>query len=176
MRGQNSLAFGFNTTANGDNAVAIGANSSAGADNTVSVGSSSLKRKIVNMGNGDINNVSSDAINGSQLYAISKSVSDRLGGYHDDPDNVINSDGTLKAPTYYLQSGQYNNVGEASRASTITRCTGTAKVINTVPAILSLMQMAQLKAPRRKTSLPTSLMARFQPPVPTPLTVRSCII
>ncbi len=65
------------------------------------------------MGNGDINNVSSDAINGSQLYAISKSVSDRLGGYHDDPDNVINSDGTLKAPTYYLQSGQYNNVGEA---------------------------------------------------------------
>ncbi|HAH3805298.1 TPA: adhesin, partial [Escherichia coli] len=68
---------------------------------------------IVNMGNGDINNVSSDAINGSQLYAISKSVSDRLGGYHDDPDNVINSDGTLKAPTYYLQSGQYNNVGEA---------------------------------------------------------------
>ncbi|HDC0033229.1 TPA: YadA-like family protein [Escherichia coli] len=111
--GKNSLAFGFNTTANGDNAVAIGANSSAGADNTVSVGSSSLKRKIVNMGNGDINNVSSDAINGSQLYAISKSVSDRLGGYHDDPDNVINSDGTLKAPTYYLQSGQYNNVGEA---------------------------------------------------------------
>ncbi len=111
--GKNSLAFGFNTTANGDNAVAIGANSSAGADNTMSVGSSSLKRKIVNMGNGDINNVSSDAINGSQLYAISKSVSDRLGGYHDDPDNVINSDGTLKAPTYYLQSGQYNNVGEA---------------------------------------------------------------
>ena len=111
--GKNSLAFGFNTTANGDNAVAIGANSSAGTDNTVSVGSSSLKRKIVNMGNGDINNVSSDAINGSQLYAISKSVSDRLGGYHDDPDNVINSDGTLKAPTYYLQSGQYNNVGEA---------------------------------------------------------------
>ena len=111
--GKNSLAFGFGATANGDNAVAIGANSSAGADNTVSVGSSSLKRKIVNMGNGDINNVSSDAINGSQLYAISKSVSDRLGGYHDDPDNVINSDGTLKAPTYYLQSGQYNNVGEA---------------------------------------------------------------
>lgn len=111
--GKNSLAFGFGATANGDNAVAIGANSSAGADNTVSVGSSSLKRKIVNMGNGDINNVSSDAINGSQLYAISKSVSDRLGGYHDDPDNVINSDGTLKAPTYYLQSGQYNNAGEA---------------------------------------------------------------
>ncbi|EPP4621208.1 YadA-like family protein [Escherichia albertii] len=111
--GKNSLAFGFGANANGDNAVAIGANSSAGADNTVSVGSSSLKRKIVNMDKGDINNVSTDAINGSQLYAISKSVSDRLGGYHDDPDNVINSDGTLKAPTFYLQSGQYNNVGEA---------------------------------------------------------------
>ena len=111
--GKNSLAFGFGANANGDNAVAIGANSSAGADNTVSVGSSSLKRKIVNMDKGEINNVSTDAINGSQLYAISKSVSDRLGGYHDDPDNVINSDGTLKAPTFYLQSGQYNNVGEA---------------------------------------------------------------
>ncbi|RZM97869.1 adhesin [Escherichia sp. E14V7] len=111
--GKSSLAFGVGASANGDNAVAIGANSIADADNTVSVGSLGSERKIVNMGKGDINKDSTDAINGSQLYAISKSVSDRLGGFHADPNNVINSDGTLKAPTYYLQSGQYNNVGEA---------------------------------------------------------------
>lgn len=105
----------MNANANGDNAVAIGANSTAGSDYTVSVGSASLQRKIVNMGNGNINETSTDAINGSQLYDISKSVSDRLGGYHQDPTNVIDPDGTLKAPKYFLQSDEYNNVGEALR-------------------------------------------------------------
>ncbi len=109
--GKNSLAFGFNTTANGDNAVAIGANSSAGADNTVSVGSSSLKRKIVNMGNGDINNVSSDAINGSQLYSLADSFTSYLGGGAD-----INNAGVLIAPTYTIGSKTYNNVGDALNA------------------------------------------------------------
>ncbi|MDM4951133.1 hypothetical protein QT341_23600 [Escherichia coli] len=41
---------------------------------------SSLKRKIVNVKNGTIKADSYDAINGSQLYAISDSVAKRLGG------------------------------------------------------------------------------------------------
>ncbi|MCB7133416.1 YadA-like family protein [Salmonella enterica subsp. enterica serovar Hillegersberg] len=109
--GNNSISLGYNAITNGNNAVAIGANSVAGTDNTVSVGSNTLKRKIVNVGSGAISDTSTDAINGSQLYSIGYSVAERFGGslYG----STINSDGTLNAPTYYLKSGIYNNVGEA---------------------------------------------------------------
>lgn len=78
--GDKSLALGSNSSANGINSVALGADSIADLDNTVSVGNSSLKRKIVNVKNGAIKSDSYDAINGSQLYAISDSVAKRLGG------------------------------------------------------------------------------------------------
>ncbi|WP_458114723.1 ESPR-type extended signal peptide-containing protein, partial [Escherichia albertii] len=108
VTGTNSLALGSNTDASGNNAIALGAGSVAGTDNTVSVGSSTTQRKIVNMDKGEISNTSTEAINGSQLYAISKSVSDRLGG-----GSSVNTNGTVNAPTYALKSGTYNNVGAA---------------------------------------------------------------
>ncbi|MSL62647.1 hypothetical protein GKF33_26000, partial [Escherichia coli] len=52
---------------------------------------------------------SHDAINGSQLYAISDSVAKRLGG----GSSVNVDDGTVKAPTYNLKNGNKNNVGDA---------------------------------------------------------------
>lgn len=76
--GDKSLALGSNSSANGINSVALGADSIADLDNTVSVGNSSLKRKIVNVKNGAIKSDSYDAINGSQLYAISDSVAKGL--------------------------------------------------------------------------------------------------
>ncbi|PFF94336.1 YadA-like family protein [Escherichia albertii] len=108
VTGTNSLALGSNADASGNNAIALGAGSVAGTDNTVSVGSSTTQRKIVNMDKGEISNTSTEAINGSQLYAISKSVSDRLGG-----GSSVNTNGTVNAPTYALKSGTYNNVGAA---------------------------------------------------------------
>ncbi|HCT9325545.1 TPA: YadA-like family protein [Escherichia coli] len=80
VTGDNSLALGSNTNANGINSVALGAGSIADQDDSVSVGSDSLQRKIVNVKNGTIKADSHDAINGSQLYAISDSVAKRLGG------------------------------------------------------------------------------------------------
>ncbi|HFK4775176.1 YadA-like family protein [Escherichia coli] len=109
VTGDNSLAFGSNTNANGINSVALGAGSIADQDDSVSVGSDSLQRKIVNVKNGTIKADSHDAINGSQLYAISDSVVKRLGG----GSSVNVDDGTVKAPTYNLKNGNKNNVGDA---------------------------------------------------------------
>ncbi|MCV5178919.1 adhesin, partial [Escherichia coli] len=47
-------------------------------------------------------------INGSQLYAISKSVADRLGG-----GATVNAQGVVTAPNYRLKNGIYGNVGDA---------------------------------------------------------------
>ena len=52
-----------------NNSVALGNNSTVSASNTVSVGSSTLKRKIVNVGDGEISASSTDAITGRQLYS-----------------------------------------------------------------------------------------------------------
>ncbi|QMJ71822.1 YadA-like family protein [Escherichia fergusonii] len=109
VTGDNSLALGSNTTAYGINAVALGAGSIADLDDSVSVGNDSLKRKIVNVKNGTIKADSNDAINGSQLYAISDSVAKRLGGGA----SVNVDDGTVKAPAYNLKNGNKNNVGDA---------------------------------------------------------------
>lgn len=60
------------------------------------------------MAAGDISTSSTDAINGSQLYAISKSVADRLGG-----GATVNAQGVVTAPNYRLKNGIYGNVGDA---------------------------------------------------------------
>ncbi|HEB1290899.1 TPA: YadA-like family protein [Escherichia albertii] len=106
--GDNSLALGSQSKVTANNSVALGAGSVAATDDTVSVGNSTTQRKIVNMDKGEISNTSTEAINGSQLYAISKSVSDRLGG-----GSSVNTNGTINAPSYALKSGTYNNVGAA---------------------------------------------------------------
>ncbi|HBN2092854.1 TPA: YadA-like family protein [Escherichia coli] len=101
--GINSLALGSQSNANGDNAVALGVGSVAEQDNTVSVGNSTTQRKI-----GLIQPGSTEAINGSQLHALSASVAARLGA-----GAGVNGDGSVNAPSYKLKSGIYNNVGEA---------------------------------------------------------------
>ena len=106
--GTNSLALGSQSSANGNNSVALGAGSVADTDNTVSVGNSTTQRQITNMAAGEISTTSTDAINGSQLYTISKSVADRLGS-----GASVNANGTVNAPSYKMKSGTYNNVGEA---------------------------------------------------------------
>ena len=49
--------------------VVLGDGSASGGSNTVSVGSSALQRKIVNVGEGEISDTSTDAITGKQLYS-----------------------------------------------------------------------------------------------------------
>ncbi|EHS4172839.1 YadA-like family protein [Escherichia coli] len=105
---EKSIAIGSLSNVTGVNSVALGTESTAVEDNTVSVGNDTLQRKIVHMGKGDISSTSTDAINGSQLYDISKSVADRLGG-----GASVSTAGVVNAPNYKLQSGNFNNVGDA---------------------------------------------------------------
>ncbi|EBO8100220.1 hypothetical protein D3Q88_18560 [Salmonella enterica] len=107
--GTSSLAFGEQSLASGTNSVAIGAGSTAQEDDTISVGNSTTQRKIVYVDKGSVVKNSTDAINGGQLYDVSKSVADRLGGGA----SVNTSNGTVNAPTYTISSGTYNNVGDA---------------------------------------------------------------
>ncbi|MBJ3523951.1 hypothetical protein JGC27_25185, partial [Salmonella enterica subsp. enterica serovar Rissen] len=105
---EKSIAIGSLSNVTGVNSVALGTESTAAEDNTVSVGNDTLQRKIVQLAKGDISSTSTDAINGSQLYDISKSVADRLGG-----GASVSTAGVVNAPNYKLQSGNFNNVGDA---------------------------------------------------------------
>ena len=58
--------------------VVLGDGSASGGSNTVSVGSATLKRKIVNVGDGEISANSTDAVTGKQLHGIAKATSNDI--------------------------------------------------------------------------------------------------
>ena len=105
---ENGTAIGAQASVQGKNSVALGAGSVATDADTVSVGNTTAQRQIVNMAAGDISTTSTDAINGSQLYAISKSVADNLGG-----GATVNAQGVVTSPNYRLKSGIFGTVGDA---------------------------------------------------------------
>ena len=93
--GKNSLALGFNSQSNNEGDVALGATSITGAavptanitiagetiefagtkpKSVVSVGRKDAERQIQNVAAGQINSKSTDAINGSQLYAVAEKL------------------------------------------------------------------------------------------------------
>ncbi|EME8538533.1 YadA-like family protein [Salmonella enterica] len=109
--GDDSAAFGNSAKAIGTNSVAIGTGSTALEDNSVAVGNSTTQRQITYVAKGDINSTSTDAVTGAQIYSLSQSVADRLGG-----GASVNSDGTVNAPLYEVGTGIYNNVGSALSA------------------------------------------------------------
>ncbi|WP_442978501.1 trimeric autotransporter adhesin SadA [Salmonella enterica] len=109
--GDDSAAFGNGAKAVGTNSVALGSGSVAQEDNSVAVGNSTTQRQITYVAKGDINSTSTDAVTGAQIYSLSQSVADRLGG-----GASVNSDGTVNAPLYEVGTGIYNNVGSALSA------------------------------------------------------------
>ncbi|HGP2815076.1 TPA: trimeric autotransporter adhesin SadA [Salmonella enterica] len=109
--GDDSAAFGNGAQAIGTNSVALGAGSTALEDNSVAVGNSTTQRQITYVAKGDINANSTDAVTGAQIYSLSQSVADRLGG-----GASVNSDGTVNAPLCKVGTGIYNNVGSALSA------------------------------------------------------------
>ncbi|EDA8241616.1 autotransporter adhesin SadA [Salmonella enterica subsp. enterica serovar Reading] len=109
--GDDSAAFGNGAQAIGTNSVALGAGSTALEDHSVAVGNSTTQRQITYVAKGDINANSTDAVTGAQIYSLSQSVADRLGG-----GASVNSDGTVNAPLYKVGTGTYNNVGSALSA------------------------------------------------------------
>ncbi|WP_277625665.1 YadA-like family protein [Burkholderia stabilis] len=104
----NAMALGANTVAVGNNSVALGNGSVASAANTVSVGSAGNERKIVNVAAGDLSATSTDAVNGSQLFATNQDIGDLRDSLKDggviDPNTgkslaVVYDDASKKAVT-----------------------------------------------------------------------------
>ncbi|WP_346778222.1 YadA-like family protein [Paraburkholderia sp. Ac-20342] len=65
-------------------------------------------RTVTGVAAGTVNASSTDAINGSQLYANSASVAEALGG-----GSTVNTDGTVSAPTYSVDGTTMSNIGDA---------------------------------------------------------------
>ena len=65
-------------------------------------------RKLTGVANGDVTTTSFDAINGSQLAAVSSSFATAIGG-----GSMMNSDGTISQPSFNVGGTTVNNVGDA---------------------------------------------------------------
>ena len=98
--GQSSVALGDNANATHDNSVSLGSQSVSKIEKqvttatvgtntytgfagtnpiaTVSVGAEGKERQIVNVGAGEISSTSTDAINGSQLYAVASKIGESV--------------------------------------------------------------------------------------------------
>ncbi|MDH2924063.1 trimeric autotransporter adhesin [Nicoletella semolina] len=118
VSGNNTFVLGSNINTTAHNSVILGANSEANEDNVVSVGAFGRERKIVNVANGKISSSSTDAMNGSQLYALKHNIAKYLGA-----GAAVSADGTtISAPNYNInhaltgQSYTYQNVGSALKA------------------------------------------------------------
>ncbi|MBK0012192.1 ESPR-type extended signal peptide-containing protein [Stenotrophomonas sp. S41] len=72
--GVGAVALGGNTRAIHRNSVALGEGSETSGDRQVSVGSGSIKRRIINLNDGDVSATSSDAITGKQLHATNQRI------------------------------------------------------------------------------------------------------
>ncbi|WP_232446215.1 YadA family autotransporter adhesin, partial [Burkholderia ubonensis] len=99
-----STAIGADAKVTASNSVALGAGSVAARANTVSVGSAGNERRVTNMAAGQL---LTDSVNVAQL----KATTNALGG-----SAAVSADGTVQAPTYQVQDGSYNNVGDALSA------------------------------------------------------------
>lgn len=114
--GNGSTAFGYKSSASGVNSVALGAGSQANEDNTVSVGNGETQRRITYMAAGNVSETSTDAINGSQLYATNS----RIG---------IEEDGSFKDITVTdAEGGAITNLTDA--VNRVDDKVGTGKLSN----------------------------------------------
>ncbi|MBM3072509.1 hypothetical protein GF617_15055 [Lelliottia sp. RWM.1] len=124
-QGLSSIALGTNATAAAENSVALGSNSLTEAaiatestvingktynfagiapQSTVSIGKKNAERTLTNLAAGRISDTSTDAINGSQLYATDQAIDDLADiavKYDTNPDGSVNYNSvTLGGDTY----------------------------------------------------------------------------
>ncbi|MDD2047751.1 YadA-like family protein [Pseudomonas putida] len=83
-----------------------------------------------NVASGAVNQTSTDAINGSQLFTLANSTANVMGG-----GSAVNPDGSISAPSYSLDGMTVNNVGDA-----ITNLDG--RVVQNTTNIFALQQDA----------------------------------
>ncbi|HEY4350464.1 MAG TPA: YadA family autotransporter adhesin, partial [Paraburkholderia sp.] len=91
---------------NGDMTDAVKYDSSA--HDKVSLAGGAAGTTITNVKAGMVNASSLDAVNGSQLYSVSNSMADAIGG-----GSTVNADGTISAPSYTVNGKTIHNMGDA---------------------------------------------------------------
>lgn len=65
------------------------------AHDKVTLGNAGTAVQLTNVADGEVAAGSLDAVNGGQLFGVSQSVADALGG-----GSTVNNDGTVSAPSY----------------------------------------------------------------------------
>ena len=128
----NSMALGVSANAAHERSVALGANSKTdatvstpnqlvnglwyknyaggSADSTISVGSDTVKRTITNVAAGRVNAQSTDAINGSQLYAVANT----LGNLASTTKGLLGGNAALDPDTGNLSMSNIGNTGKGT--------------------------------------------------------------
>ena len=112
-----------NVTYGGFAASTSGFNEDGGLGAVVSVGKKGYERQIKNVAAGQVTNVSTDAINGSQLYAVADALATKINKQHW---NVGNNDGAVVSGVYHEDQVNFVNgtvttvkVVDASSSSSI---------------------------------------------------------
>ncbi|OON86755.1 YadA-like family protein [Pyramidobacter sp. C12-8] len=108
--------------------------------------------KVVNVAKGEVSQTSADAVNGSQLWGVSSSVSNHFGG-----GSSVNPDGSVSAPTYVIQGGSYHNVGDALSAVD----TQFTNIYNNFGSVYN--QMGELRSEIKSTGALGSALAGLKP-------------
>ena len=138
-----SLAVGTGSRATADTAVALGNDSAttaksavvngvnygefAGSEPTavVSVGDDKLKRQIVNVAAGEVSKTSTDAVNGSQLYAVAGQVSANLHQIQANSDRINANASQIRANNSQINANarqiQANNNQIATNRANINK-------------------------------------------------------
>lgn len=118
----NATALGSWTEAKSESSVALGSLSIADEEKTVSIGNDTLKRRIVNVADGTIEEGSSDAVTGGQLYATNQMI-DTISG---NLDGYVSYDTTQFAigENAQILDGQINNIAIGRNAVAGTEDTG----------------------------------------------------
>ncbi|WP_286933643.1 YadA-like family protein [Leclercia sp. UBA5958] len=136
--GENSLALGYNAKANNAKDVALGSDSltaaavattgttlrgtaytfaGAAPASTVSIGSVGKERTLTNLAAGRLSATSTDAVNGSQLYATNQAIEGISGDISDLSDLAVkydtNPDGTINYNRVSMGGTTYNSTTKA---------------------------------------------------------------
>lgn len=118
--GDNSAAIGSHASATHSGSVALGFESVTTANNTVSVGSDTLKRRIVNVAAGTLAATSTDAVNGSQLFATNTKVTNNTTAITNLGNQVTQIDGRVTNIEGDLNDGSIGLVRQDPGTGAIT--------------------------------------------------------
>jgi autotransporter adhesin len=110
-----AVAIGNGASSTGANSAAIGAGSTDGGQaNVVGIGSAGQTRRLVYLAPGNVSATSTDAVNGSQLYALGTTTASAIGGGA----TYNATTGQITQPTYTVGGVAYNDLGSALQGAT----------------------------------------------------------